>query len=236
MVAIKTTLRWIAPVIFVLASVLEISAQTETHGLVLRGIVTHTSRVRPMPRYLDVKINLNLTFMNTGAEPIILLRPWQDGGFWHGASSLARSIDDANANRRYFSDSAWASNSLDDGYRKLANDLDQPSPPSSFTMILKSGESWNWQTTVTLRFEDNPKSYNVPWEEMKNLASPLWLRVSFEMWPFNVEHFKPNLAAKLQKLWRRFGYLWIGDSFGRIHLARLTSEPIELDWKTASTQ
>jgi len=53
------------------------------------------------------------------------------------------------------------------------------------------------------------------------------------MWPFNTEYFKPNLAVKLQKRWREFGYLWIGEKNGRMHLARLVSEPIELDWNAA---
>ena len=68
---------------------------------------------------------------------------------------------------------------------------------------------------------------------MKTQSTPLWLRVSFEMWPFNTEYFKPNLAVKLQKRWREFGYLWIGEKNGRMHLARLVSEPIELDWNAA---
>ena len=57
------------------------------------------------------------------------------------------------------------------------------------------------------------------------------------MWPFNVENFKRNLGSKLQKRWRKFGYLWIGEQiYGRMHLARLLSEPIELDWKAALAQ
>ena len=236
MISTRTSWRLFGAAIFAIAFVQEVSAQSEAHGLELRGTVMRTSRVRPTPRYVEIKIDLNLSFINSGTEPIIILRPWDDGGFWHGASSLARTIDDAKANRSYFSDSAWKSVSGSGEYRKLANDLDQPLPPTSLTMILKTGESWNWQTSVTLRFQDTPKSYKVPWEEMKSLMSPLWLRVSFEMWPFNVESFKPKLAAKLQKRWRRFGYLWIGASSGRMHLARLTSEPIELDWRIASTQ
>jgi hypothetical protein len=56
------------------------------------------------------------------------------------------------------------------------------------------------------------------------------------MWPFNVENFKPNLAARLQKRWAKFGRLWIGEGDGEIHLARLTSEPIELNWAAVQTE
>ena len=49
-------------------------------------------------------------------------------------------------------------------------------------------------------------------------------------------YFKPNLAAKLQKRWLKFGYLWIGNTDGKSHLARILSEPIELDWKAVASR
>lgn len=40
----------------------------------------------------------------------------------------------------------------------------------------------------------------IGWEEVKRRNAPLWLRVSCEMWPINVENFKPHLGAFYEKM------------------------------------
>jgi hypothetical protein len=200
-------------------------------GLTLSGKVVNVRRLPDEDRYVRMKVGLNLEFVNSGTEPIILIRPWDARGYWHGASCLSTKVDSV---RCYFSDGGWQSLSAGEDERKLANDLDQPAPPPSFTRTLKPGESWEWFSEIQLSFEDNPKSYKVPWQEMKTLGPTLWLRVSFELWPFNVEVFKPDLAARLQKRWRRYGNMWIGErNGGGMHLARLTSVPMKVDWSAA---
>jgi hypothetical protein len=230
-------LECVIVVLFIACSIVRAQGN-DSHGLVLRGKVLKTLTDRSQANYIDLRIDLSLNFSNAGTAPIIMMRPWQDERFWHGGSTLATTRQSAQSNSFVFDDAAWKSISGHDGYRKLSRDLDQREPPPKLTRVLKPGESWDWQTTVTLRFEasTNHRYPRVPtWEEMKTEPSPLWLRVSFEMWPFNVEYFKPNLAAQLQKRWRNVGWLWIGYKFGRMHLARLNSEPIELDWRAALT-
>lgn len=231
------TRRLILIIITFLLVVQIVSAQSDdTHGLVLRGKVLKTWTDRSQNGFVDLMIDLNLDFANAGPTPLIMLRPWDDRGFWHGGSLLATTLQNAESNNYIFNDGMWQSITRDDADRKLAVDLDQPLPPPGLTRILKPGESWNWRTTVAVRFEERThwRYPGLPtWEEMKTQSSPLWLRVSFEMWPFNTEFFKPNLAAKLQKRWRRIGSMWIGEKDGRIHLARLASAPIELDWQAA---
>ena len=220
--------------IIVLIGSLNTPAQAQnTDGLILKGRVVNARRVQEIAKYVDVKISLVLQFVNTGSEPIIILKPWLDHAFWHGGTCLSKTIDDGLTNRCYFSSGMWSSISRTDEYRRLAEQLDQHTPPPSLTMILKPGEAWSTESEITIRFEEDAKSYRVPWREMKQLSSPLWMRLSFEMWPFNVETFKPDLAAKLRKRWRRYGNIWIGESVGRMHLARLQSEPIEIDWRSA---
>jgi hypothetical protein len=221
--------------ICVLISFLNTTAQSQNaDGLTLRGKVVNARQVRDLANYVDVKISLVLEFVNTGSQPIISMKPWLDDRFWHGGTCLSKTIDDALANRCYFSDGMWLSISRSDEYRRLADQLDQSIPPPSLTRILKPGEAWTTKSEINISFEDDARSYRVPWEEMKQLSSPLWMRLSFEMWPFNVETFKPNLAAKLRKRWRPYGNIWIGEKIDpRMHLARLQSEPIELDWRSA---
>lgn len=224
-------------VLFVACSVVRAQSD-DTHGLVLRGKALKTWTDRSLANYVDLRIDVALNFVNVGSAPIIMMRPWQDERFWHGGSTLGTTLQNSQSHKLVYDDAAWESISGDDSYRRLSRDLDQREPPPTLTRVLKPGDSWDWQTTVTLRFEAsvNHRYPRVPtWEEMKTQPSPLWLRVSFEMWPFNVEYFKPNLAAQLQKRWRKVGWLWIGYKFGRMHLARLASEPIELDWREALT-
>jgi hypothetical protein len=228
----------VAGVVFLLALCHPLAnAQSEdTHGLLLRGKVLKVQTDRSYKGYVDLKLDLSLDFSNEGSAPAIIMRPWHEQDYWHGGSLIATTLQNAQTHKYLFADGIWESISSDDSYLRLARALDQPRPPEQLTMILKPGSSWNWRTSVTIRFEENThwRYPRLPtWEEMKTQPSPLWLRVSFEMWPFNAEYFKPNLAPKLQKRWREFGYLWIGEKNGRMHLARLVSEPIELDWNAA---
>jgi CubicO group peptidase (beta-lactamase class C family) len=206
----------------------------DTRGLLLHGKVLKMRTDRSIKGYLDLWLDLDLAFYNAGSASVIVMRPWDGPGFWHGGSYVATTPQNVKSHRYLFRNEMWESISRDDGNRRLAQDLDQASPPERLTKILAPGSSWKWQTSVMIRFDENPK-WRYPslpsWDEMKVQPSPLWLRVSFEIWPFNAENFKPNLAAKLQQRWLKYGYLWIGNTAGRTHLARIVSEPIELDWK-----
>ena len=210
------------------------SAQSDdTHGLLLRGKVLKVRIDRSQKGYVSLLVDLSLDFSNEGSAPVIIMRPWSGQDYWHGGSFIATTLQNAETHRYLFADGMWMSISGDDSFRRLAHALDQPRPPERLTMILKPGSSWNWRTSIMIRFEESTywRYPRLPtWEEMKTHARPWWLRVSFEMWPFNAEYFKPNLASKLQKRWREFGYLWIGEKSGRMHLARLVSESIELDF------
>ena len=206
----------------------------DTRGLLLHGKVLNIRTDRSQKGYVDLWLDLDLAFYNAGSAPVIVIRPWYGQGFWHGGSYLATTPQNVKSHRYLFRVDLWESISRDDAYRQLAQDLNQASPPERLTRLLEPGSSWKWQTSVMIRFEENThwRYPSIPnWDEMKDQPSPLWLRVSFEIWPFNTENFQPNLAAKLQKRWRKFGYLWIGETNGRRHLARILSEPIELDWK-----
>ena len=214
-----------------------VSAKSDdTRGLLLTGKVLKIRTDRSYKGYVDLWLDLSMDFSNEGSAPVIIMRPWFEQTYWHGGSLIATTLQNAQTHKYLLNDGIWESLSSSDSYRRLARDLDQPRPPERLTMILKPGTSWNWRTSVMIRFEEKTHWRYPPvptWEEMKTQPSPLWLRLSFEMWPFNADHVRPHLASKLQKRWRKFGYLWIGEKHGRLHLARLLSEPIELDWNAA---
>ena len=117
-------------------------------------------------------------------------------------------------------------------YQSLANLLDQSVPPTGITQVLLPSASWSWDTPITLTLREGNScnqhvGVEIGWEEIKRLTAPLWLRVSYEMWPFNVENFKPNLGGILQKRWQSHGLLYLEEKTGKYWQAILTSEPIE---------
>ena len=69
----------------------------------------------------------------------------------------------------------------------------------------------------------------IGWKAIKKLASPVWMRVSYEMWPFNVERVKKELGGTLRERWKGHGILYLDEKYSSHWTAHVTSEPIELD-------
>lgn len=183
-------------------------------------------------KYVRCNAELNLKFTNIASTPVIILQPSGEYKFWHGGTSLALSEEESRANSLVYIASAWPSVYKFPMYQTLANLLDQSDPPPGVTRVLLPNASWNWDTSIMLKLAegnscDQQVGVEIGWEEVKQRNTPLWLRVSYEMWPFNVENFKPNLGSILQKRWQRHGSLYLDEKSGKYLMAILTSEPIE---------
>jgi hypothetical protein len=184
--------------------------------------------------YVRCKVELNLTFTNTGSTSLIILQPHGQYELWQGATSLALSEKESRMNSFVYDFSAWPSVYRFPIYQELANLLDQSAPPAGITRVLEPSASWSWDTSITLSFlEANTCNQHVGveigWEGIKRRTAPLWMRVSYEMWPFNVENFKPNLGGTLRKRWQSHGLLYLEEEKAGSHWhAILTSEPIEV--------
>lgn len=184
--------------------------------------------------YVRCKAELSLKFTNTGNMSLIILQPHGDYEFWHGATTLALTEKASRANSFVYSVGAWPSFYQSPEYQNLAKLLDQPAPPEGSTRVLLPGASWNWDTSVMLSLQDGNScnqhvGVEIGWEEIKRRPEPLWLRVSYEMWPFNVENFKRNLGGILKDRWQSHGVLYLEQKRGGFWQATLTSEPIELN-------
>ncbi len=182
--------------------------------------------------FVRCKAELNLKFTNTGSTSLIMLQPEGEYEFWHGGTSFALSENDSITYSFVYNSGGWPSIYKDPSYQRLATRLDQRVPPAGVTRVLLPSESWSWDTSIQLGFQEGNScnsrvGVEIGWKEIKRRTSPLWLRVSYEMWPFNVENFKPNLGGILQKRWRRHGLLYLEEKAGRYWHAILTSEPIE---------
>src|SRR5262245_20207656 len=186
------------------------------------------------------RVTLNLEFFNSGSEPIIILQPSGDKVFWFGGVSLARTEDEAKARVNFYSFTAWPSIYHFPEYRELAQRLDKPLPPPDVTRILKPKESWFWKTDEAwIALEEKPTSFSgqtLTAEEIKKLPAPIWLRAHLELWPFNVENFKPGLGGNLRKRWSKVGVLYLREKEkgDRFWFGNITSEPIPLDLSKAN--
>jgi hypothetical protein len=229
--------------IFALLLTLAISYSTESkeknlpNTLLLRGEVLSVQFEGSTNSLTRYRVTLNLEFFNSGSEPVIILQPLGDRGFWLGGVSLARTEAEAKANENFYDFSAWPSIDKSNEYRELAQRLDKPLPPPDVTRILKPKESWFWKTDKALIvLEEKPHSFSrqtLTAEEIKKSPYPIWLRAHLEMWPFNVENFKPGLGGMLRKRWSKVGVLYLekkGDGFWFGHI---TLGPIPLDLSKA---
>jgi hypothetical protein len=176
--------------------------------------------------YIMVKVKLSLKFINEGKEPVLLLTeraPYGVGGSitkTPGPAVGENLLDDDNSGPDYLGTSEWS---------EFRTTLDQGKPPIGIIKLIEPGGSLDWPeySTVVARvptkFADNRiDSSDLNWETLKQ-ASPVFLRLKFETWPFNVEKLpdpeKARLGHQLQKRWRAFGLL---------QLAPLVSEPMLL--------
>jgi hypothetical protein len=208
----------------------------ESPGYVVRGNVV-TAEVGPEEGGGVVcHLTVDLEFVNTASEPVILLQPFWKNAFWAGGKRLAKAHEDATLGRNLLHDSQqWLSVMNTPEYRELANRLDKPLPPAGLTRTLRPGEAWKYRTAVNIYFPKKRDYCSAPCvtgDELLSL-SPLWLTLQFEMWPSNVENFKPDLGGKLSRRWRKVGRLWVGEKSGGFWFATATTKPILLDLKEA---
>ena len=217
--------------------------ETEMCGLVIRGEVTGLEVEKERNAvFFDVK--LNVEFRNEGAEPVILFAPEfaeaddpESSGYWLGGWSLYATEEDAKAWKPIFGDGYWQSVSRGDEYRVLAEKLDVKTPPDEYTRTLRPGEVWKSPDSFRIYFEAE-KHDRYPrlatWKEMQEFPARLWLRIDYELSPWNVEIFRPGLIRKLKKRWAAYGNVLVEEKKeGDVDLFRAESEPMQIDFSQA---
>jgi hypothetical protein len=203
-------------------------------GLVITGKVTDLEVEKDKSNvYFYVKFDVE--FSNRNKEPIILFEPWDGEGYWLGGWAVyASPTEDAEA---VFWEGYWESVDRGETYQKLAANLDVKTPPAEYTRILKQGESWKFQDDFRIAFAaEKYLGYPVKktWKEMQEFPSKLWVTISYELSPFNVEYIKPRLIRTLKKRWKRFGNVPVeADKDSRAGNYIATSEPMEIDFGAA---
>lgn len=224
--------------LLLLSSMSTLAAESETSGYVIRGKVISAELEEKEDGSAICELVLDLEFSNVISEPVIILKPVNEYVYWLGARSLYTTYNDAALGKNpIYVSAAWPSVYPFPEYKDLAERLDRPTPPEDITRILKPGETWTYRTNANLVFSKAAeRAYGnptLPWAEIKKSGSPLWLRLDFETWPFNVENFKRGLGGKLRKHWRKIGRLWLEEKNSRFWMASQRTEPIKFDLRGA---
>lgn len=198
--------------------------QRDKRLLCLRGRVADVKLARENNHSIVFDVKLNLEFTNTSDKPVIIFQR----EFWLGAKTLARSPEDSAAHKYLYVSGQWPSVSTSPEWGELRQRLDQPNPPQDLTRVLAPGESLPYEASVTLYIEKvgSFDKTSQRWDTIKQ-ASPVWLQVTLEMWPVNIEPHvdpeNPGFGKMLQRRWQQYG---------RLQIDQLTSEPMQLDLAT----
>lgn len=217
---------------FLLLASIEIFAQckTENCGLVVRGKVFDLKVDRSDKNYVKFFATIDAEFVNNGTENIILFKPEFEDGYWLGG----RSLSVTETGESIFGYGLWQSVSGAESYRKLAAKLDVKTPPKDLTVILKPNEKWTLRSEMDIFFGSKTLGLGTKtWEEMQKVPSKLWLSVSYEILPWNVEYFKPKLIRKLQKRWKDYGNILIEKEESSHNHFIISSEPMMIDFSQA---
>lgn len=219
--------------------------QLENCGLVVRGELTGL-KVEKTKDNVFFHVDLNVEFANEGSEPVILFDPafgegfGTEGKYWLGGWMLYATETDAKEWNSIFKDGYWESVSGSDRYRALAAKLDVKTPPAGYTKTLRSGETWKFTDYFRINFEAE-KHNRFPevrtWKEMQEFSPRLWVRFAYEISPWNVEYFKPNLIRKLNKRWSPHGNVLVEKKKeGTFNHFIIVSEPMPIDFSQAKVK
>lgn len=162
---------------------------------------------------VKLSFKLNLSFRNTGDAPILLLaeKPTVIGRRISCSSKNGQSEDSL------FTLWTRPSISKNDGWLKLSKDVNTATPPEGSIRRIEVGETFKMEAADWFYINKDEKS----WNELAS-ADRLSLRLTYEVWPLNIEPRQSTLDDKklgqeLRERWKSFGYLWTDE---------ITSEPL----------
>jgi hypothetical protein len=161
---------------------------------------------------------LTFHFVNQSSKPILLFV--KDGvpaqSFPYPlpiAQTLSGSQEEASAYRFLHVSSALPASDKP-AWEDTGKRLDHATPPPDLIRIIEPGKSLDRATAVHI-FIDKEGSLDKsskPWDLIRK-SDPLWLQISFQMWPNNLESDMrdPKFGRRLQKKWKGQGQLILQD-------------------------
>lgn len=172
-----------------------------------------------------------LTLTNTGKVPILLFLPET----WLCINREIYGIaSDEKIEKKLTFNGSLPSISNSKEWLERKEKLDAKVPPLDLFRKLERGQSFifeqkEWFSISKEKAKSSVESNfgNFSWSEIKN-AKLLSLRLEYRIWSLNLETYSlsnnKRFGEKLQKRWKKHGYLWLDD---------IQSEPIALDLNAA---
>ena len=185
-----------------LASCLQVFAQTDyNNGLVLRGTYFDWNE-KDEKDYVLVTAKLRMEFVNEGKEPIILISPNQEFGKWQ--SKIKGSKSEWNRRKRKLSNFSYNVQRTEvKELKDLAKSLDVEKPPQNLTVIIKPGDSFQFEDKLYLKLKKNN------YHSFSRRKTKIEYKVSLIKYQTDAD-----LLENLQGRWRRFGYLPVDTNGG----------------------
>jgi hypothetical protein len=206
------------------------SKDIESYSAIMKGDVESVQINHDSDSSISLNIKLKLEFFNNGKRPLILFNaksPILVG------ISLAKNESDFVAGKILAKDYYGPSADFSAEWDKLRGLLNKSKPPANLVRILMPNQSFPLNESVSIALPINSrKNAFIPeredWETIRAI-SVVWIRVSCEIWPLNIEspgheRTKLVLGKSLQKRWHDSGLLLLNP---------IISEPIELDLRKA---
>jgi hypothetical protein len=164
-------------------------------------------------------VKLKMRFTNTGEKPVILLLgPYgEQKEWWVLDSTLSRSLQDSLEGKPFYLRPTGPGNSQSlPKWRKMRRQLSGSRPPPALTETIQPNETFEREIEPLVVIRDT---------EQVAPGSRVWLTVSLEMWPANIEPGKLTEGSlpygeSLRRKWSRFGDL---------RLKPILSSPIPFD-------
>lgn len=174
-----------------------------------------------------VQLKIETTFINRGLKPFIVLKPWEGdkSGKITSAWSGGIAIFGRNEHGAYFLQSNIALPSVcrgcDDELGKL---LDKRKPPESVTRVLMPGENWTRNDQIGFMIPLKSSGGMYGWKEIETNRQKIIGKITYSMFPTNLESYKKDFGKSLKKRWEKFGVLFVCGTQSLI-----TSGPFEID-------
>lgn len=195
------------------------TSRISIYGTVLNGEITDDGSDS-----VKLTLSLKLNFKNAGSEPVLLLKH----DFEMVEHEITASRSDAAGAKYLFRLVGYPSIDRGPEWGELRKSVNKRAPPTDVIRILAPNETWSLETTTWFYIgkETNIDRDSKPWKTIRE-ASPVWLQVTFELWPKNIEprpeRGERDFGKMLQHRWRRVGEL---------QLENLTSDPMPLDFSS----
>jgi hypothetical protein len=203
-----------------------VSRAKESCAVTMRGQVLSVEVTDVPPSSVSIVVKLKLEILNNGAQPVIFLKekmPLLVG------YELIKNPDAPSPDNQLAVSFTGPGVNTSPEWAVLRQRLDQSSPPPDQVHILMPNERWAFDDTVIMYLstearDESTFSKNASWAAVQE-ASPVWLLVDYQVWPWNLEppsndRTRMTFGHKLQKRWQAVGLL---------QLDGIRSEPILLD-------